>query len=345
MRSMDQFWTALRRSLIALALCGWALGALAAAATGADSAATQAAASPHVIVGTDDWLFSAYDRLPAQALDKVERNLNLIAQAQKALQAQGVQLVVLIIPSKLELYEAHWAEGTTLPPWQRTLYADALARLRAAGGLALDLKTPLLAAARQQDDLFFKLDTHWTPSGAAQAAQALARQWQDEPKLQAALKELPEASSQLKWRSLKKRSPIRDLAKLAGPPYSRLPAETFAVFQFSQAQPAHLLDAVTPPGIVLIGSSFSGDWTGFADALRFNLQREVLNFVVVGDAGPWFVMKSYLESPHWRNARPKVILWEMLERVLQAGPEDVWRAPQYRMSRQAWRQAVEDATR
>lgn len=331
MRCPAVFWRALRLTWLALTLsvCTWAARA----------------ASPHVIEGRDAWLFSAYDLLPPQAQAKIDQNLDLIAQAQKAFKAQGVELVVLIIPSKLELYETHWAEGQTLPPWQRTLYAHALARLRAAGGSALDLKTPLLEAARHSDALFFKLDTHWTPTGADQAAQALAAQWAADPKLKVLLDELPPVSSQLKWRTLKKRSPLRDLAKLAGPPYSNLPAETFAVFQFStEAQTTQLLAAVATPGIVLAGSSFSSYWTGFADALRFHLQRDILNFIVEGDAGPWFVMKSYLESEHWRTARPKVMFWEILERVLLAGPEDTWRAPQYQMSREAWLQALTQAT-
>jgi hypothetical protein len=41
-----------------------------------------------------------------------------------------------------------------------------------------------------------------------------------------------------------------------------------------------------------------------------------------GNIGPWFTMLSYLESAEYQQNKPRVVLWQLNESRLGAGPQD-----------------------
>ncbi len=86
----------------------------------------------------------------------------------------------------------------------------------------------------------------------------------------------------------------------------------------------------------LVGSSFSGEWTGFADALRHALQQDVVNFSVNADVGQWNVMRSYLGDDAFQVKPPALVIWEFPERTIAWPPSYKFREPRYQVDDSEW---------
>jgi hypothetical protein len=98
-----------------------------------------------------------------------------------------------------------------------------------------------------------------------------------------------------------------------------------------------LVDVAAQGGeLVLAGSSMSGDWLSFPDALRFALQRNVSNFSINADAGPWGVLRAYLQSSAFQTKKPSLILWEMPGQAIELGPDYQFRLSRYKTQPQLW---------
>ena len=88
--------------------------------------------------------------------------------------------------------------------------------------------------------------------------------------------------------------------------------------------------------IALVGSSYSIDWTGFADFLRYEFQRDIGNYSVPANQGAWVGMLGLLRDSGFQKAPPEMILWEMPERDMHAGPGFPFREERYRMPDGDW---------
>jgi alginate O-acetyltransferase complex protein AlgJ len=68
--------------------------------------------------------------------------------------------------------------------------------------------------------------------------------------------------------------------------------------------------------VVLVGTSYSAnpDWS-FPEALKLSLKSDVLNAAAQG-LGPVKPMSDYLASDAFRDAPPKVVIWEFPLRYL-----------------------------
>jgi alginate O-acetyltransferase complex protein AlgJ len=125
---------------------------------------------PGVIIGADGWLYytegqQSYASTPvytAADLDKMQQNVDGI-QAQ--LKAQGIPLVVVIVPDKQTIYPEY------LPAYAKPLGASvALDQIvtylqQHARTPVLDLRAPL-TAAKTQSQIYYRTDSHWTSYGA-----------------------------------------------------------------------------------------------------------------------------------------------------------------------------------
>src|SRR5262249_14616934 len=152
--------------------------------------------------------------------------------------------------------------------------------------------------------LFFHLDTHWSPTGAALAAETIKAGIDADPKLRAVLASVPAAKYRLTWDAKKARSPANDLtAQLpnGAPKFEREPVLSFAVKR--EKADAGLLDDAGP-AITLLGSSYSADWTLFPGALRNALQRDVLAINVPATQGSWVGMETYLRDDAFQTRPP-----------------------------------------
>ena len=64
-------------------------------------------------------------------------------------------------------------------------------------------------------------------------------------------------------------------------------------------------------GLALLGSSYSKEWTGSADGLSDELQRNILSIGAGADQGSWVGLDSYLHDDAFQTKAPKLPLWEI----------------------------------
>jgi len=300
------------------------------------------AAENYSIVGKNDWLFVRHE-IVLEALDKdVQKALSLIGQFNRLLARNQIALAVVVVPSKMETYAEQLPDDFKVSAYMKGFNDAVLTALRADGVNVIDLKAPLRHAALENaaSPVFFRLDTHWTPSGAMVAAQAIQAGVMANPGLTKALDAVPAQKYKVAWASKAQRQvKPRDITFLLPAGTPMYPAEEILRFKVSRESdtPGSLFGTSTPGAdLGLAGSSFSGAWSGFADALRYTLQRDVLNFSVEGDAGPWAVMRAYLRDDAFQVHRPKLLIWEMPERVVGWRPSYPFRAERYRIDDNEW---------
>ncbi|MEO8636755.1 MAG: GDSL-type esterase/lipase family protein [Gemmatimonadales bacterium] len=144
-------------------------------------APTATARACKVVTGQarDSALYFAYSGLPLQereltGLAKVE---SIITDAQAEARRQGVELVLMFVPTKFRVY----GSLCTYPPegearkWVVNDMPERLAAWAATGNLPfLDLTPALRAAALNGPLLYFIDDGHWSPRGHQVAADTLA---------------------------------------------------------------------------------------------------------------------------------------------------------------------------
>lgn len=135
------------------------------------------------IVGRDGWLFFRGDLeyLLSGDLREQPEGKNpwpAIIDFREQLQARGVDLLIVIIPTKAEIYpeklseHAPGPEGPWVTPWCRKLQGE----LAAAGVDVVDLLPAFMAERDSGDEpLYMPQDTHWTNRGVQLAARLIAR--------------------------------------------------------------------------------------------------------------------------------------------------------------------------
>ncbi|HEX7003366.1 MAG TPA: hypothetical protein VF168_04185 [Trueperaceae bacterium] len=270
-----------------------------------------------VLVGEDGWLYSteefAYPAETDVAARRLDANLDAIAAVADRLQELDIDLVVALLPSKARIYPEHLGRYR-LPKGPTQLYSLALAGLRDRGVPVTGLLPPLLEA-KEEGAVFLRTDTHWTPYGAREAAEAVAETirgiarfpWLDQEEY-ATTRSEPQPH----------RGDLTNFLPL-GPLYDELGPEDDELIGFETsaagAPDTDLFAQVEIP-VVLVGTSYSQDerWN-FAGWLRQALGSDVLVAAQRGE-GPFEPMVEYLGGDAFRNAPPQVVVWEVPERYL-----------------------------
>lgn len=125
----------------------------------------------NTVIPSDDrtvlfWAGTLNYSLPMENIDGIESALE---GYRKTLAEKGIQLIVLPIPSKINIYADKIAAHHDLK------FIEALnVRMSEAGIDYVDLKAPFLAARGAGDDLYFPDDTHWNEKGIEIAADIVA---------------------------------------------------------------------------------------------------------------------------------------------------------------------------
>jgi alginate O-acetyltransferase complex protein AlgJ len=282
------------------------------------------------IIGKNEWLFYRYEILDANEKPSIDTSLDLIRRLDKILNANGTKMVVAIVPLKMRIYADFLPEDIKLSPDLSQNYDRLIAYLRSANVKTVDLNASFQSSIKKSNDsaLFYKLDTHWSPAGAMLAAETLKLEFDSNEALKNTLNAVPEEAYNL-FQGNRKR-PFKG-GNLVG----QLPKNTIN-FSNEQILPVSVnrvkplkLNADNPIGLSLVGSTYSHDWTGFSDSLRFTFQRDIYVTAAGSDQGPWTAMETYLRSDVFQTQNPKLLIWEIPEREMRGPPDYKFRGARY----------------
>jgi alginate O-acetyltransferase complex protein AlgJ len=271
-----------------------------------------------VLVGSDGWLFSSEEFDYPFDRERGERtladNLAAIVDVGERLAADDARLVVALLPAKARLYPERMGRYR-LPAGPAERYEQSLEALQRAGVVVTVDVLSTLERAKASSPVFLRTDTHWTPFGAAVAAEAVAGEitalgpfdWLHEtPFVTRVAEPRPHRGDLTGF------LPLGPLYEAIGPEDDRLlPTSTTS----AGAANEDLFAEVDLP-VTLVGTSYSEDerWN-FAGALRQALGTDVLVTAQRGE-GPYLPMLDYLQGDAYRAAPPEVVVWEIPERYL-----------------------------
>lgn len=269
---------------------------------------------PGVVVGDDGWLFSKeeFEATLKRTPDLAEAAAG-VTEVRDLLAAKGIELVVVPLPAKADIYREH-VSYPAIPTDLERLYEDFRTVLDKAGIKNIETRAPLLEA-KAEGQLFLTTDTHWTPLGAEVVADAVGETLgkRDTPYTIADAAPVPREGD------LSKFIVTGGLAPLVG-----LGPETVVPREASAPPAASSVDIFGPSSIpfVLTGTSYSANpqWS-FGESLKVSLGSDVLNLAEEGK-GPVAPMRAFLKSETLRDTPPEVVIWEFPVRYL--GQTKLW---------------------
>lgn len=277
---------------------------------------------PRVREGQRDWLFLADELTPhvAGEASAASRAAEVVA-LHKRLRAQGIELLVAVVPDKSRIEAAHLGGLQRSPAFAGRV--DGWTKTLEAGGVAaVDLSGALDGLRQQGQAAFLRTDSHWTEAGAQAAAGLVAQRAR-------ALAGIAATGSGWRLAGSAEQPRPGDLVRLAG--LDRLPLSLQPLperaqqsrFERERAGAAakagnddDLFGDADLPRVALIGTSFSRT-SQFEPFLARALDARIANFALDGGdfAG---AAKAYLASPAFKQTPPRLVIWEIPERVLQA---------------------------
>jgi alginate O-acetyltransferase complex protein AlgJ len=264
-----------------------------------------------VVAGQDGYLFTDEEfRSPANIDAYVTASVEQIVTISKTLGEKGVQLAMVPLPAKNDVYSDE-VEQPGASAYSQRLYDDFRTRLEARGVKTVDTRSVLMSA-RQDRQVFLKTDTHWTPAGAQAVAGAVATQVLGET---SGHYEILEGAEDRIEGDLVKYVTGGIFASLVG-----LGSETVTPYHLAQKSGDQPIDDIfgnaTSIPVALVGTSYSANelWS-FASFLSFQSGLDVANAALVGQ-GPVAPMRHYLASLENAESMPQTVLWEFPVRFL-----------------------------
>lgn len=251
------------------------------------------------VAGKDGWLFTAEEFSEPTSTRHLADELKRVSDR---LAVHDIALVPVIIPDKARIHEDRLARGRSAGFSSR--YARALETIDHAGLTVIDLR-PALAF----DQSFLRTDTHWSPSGAERAAQAIAAALADHA--------LPETTVTTQASGEKQFDGDLLPFVATGPYRDRFGPSPVRIRTFETTVDSNqglFGDAEIP--VALVGTSYSAKpdfhFEGF---LKTALKADVLNVSAIGQ-GPFVPMDAFLNDLDQLSTLPSLVIWEIPERYL-----------------------------
>jgi alginate O-acetyltransferase complex protein AlgJ len=271
---------------------------------------------PGVRGGCDDWLYLA-DELEVYPgrIKSAQFRASLAEQLQARLNERGIKLLMVVVPDKTRI------ESAQLCGLRRSGLFDKriISWLDSLKGIATLNLTPDLQS--MPGERYYHTDTHWNEAGANVAAQAVASR----------LAELGWVQVIDSAVALNSERTVRsgDLVHLAGldklPAFLRPKAElaqTTRVAPIAVASDDLFGDAGLPT-TALIGTSYSRN-SNFVPFLEHHIGASVAN--LAKDGGDFAgAATAYFAGATFRSDPPKVVIWEVPERVIEMPVKDTER--------------------
>jgi hypothetical protein len=266
------------------------------------------------------WIFASNQL--RQSFKIKDKPKEMLEEILTTLEGQGVKVAILVAPPRpvvagQGILRKTMGEAAADYDTAKALrsFQDMLADLRATGAIVPDLSALALGDPDLRRRFYFRRDTHWTPTGAAESAALLATQVSDAaPELVMA-----EGPSILGWKGrIEERGSLADLVRKSCD--IKLPVEKTptAVFATPESVAQGLLgdspaEEQSGKRIALVGTSFSDrykrDHYRVADALAAAFGRDVDNYSVSG-GGLHRGMQGFVKSGGLAGGDYDLLVWE-----------------------------------
>ena len=271
------------------------------------------------VIGSDGWLFPAFDEVRRTDLGQVRRTAQTINEAVAALKAAKVEVVISLTPAKSRVYREFLPADFKWSADADKRYGVALEELRRPGTLAPDQAAMFADYHKQHPTelLFFKADTHWVAPAAELDGAFIGSAIKDKINLP------PSGKPGTK---LAPPSPVtqerNDLAQLLPQPeQSKYPFQSYMVRKPLESGGGGLLDD-DAADVVVMGNSFMQPGYGFASSVSAQLNRPVALVWKVHQFSPYYNMLNFVGSDGFKKQRPKVIVWNFAEADMQTPSND-----------------------
>ena len=276
-----------------------------------------------VRAGCTGWLFLTDElRINRNARANAGTKAGVVRDIRQRLAQRGIELLVVVVPDKSRIASAQLCD-LRRPAQLQDRAVNWVEGLNAAGVSAVDLASALQPSGAEA---FLRTDTHWSETGAAAAAQAIARQVQAMG-INATPHKVFEVTVQ------KPALRAGDLVRLAGLDWLPLAwqpaAQTVAATRFSEkaaevqggADLDDLFGDDNLPDVALIGTSFSRN-SGFLGFLQQALGATIGDFS--RDGGEFSGgANAYFNNPAFKQTPPKLLIWKIPKRDLQTPYSEV----------------------
>jgi hypothetical protein len=283
--------------------------------------------SPSVYKGQDGWLFlvggsnsigALYDR-NAPLLDdaKLQQWLNLIEGRARRLDRMGIEYVHISVPEKLTLYDNKFHD----PPivnWRLapSVRLGEMLQRSQSGHVWLDLIDPF-RAARDDIQLYYKSDTHWTPEGCFLAYELLCQKIGIDPEHNLLTTPRREVESVLDL-GLKMEPPIFEPLRLYDFTANSQRTYSNVIAQYLETVTANALVHVgahiryknSKPSavnkkILIFGDSYASLRPDGLTAMLAETAREVE-----------FIWSSNFDWGYIKRSKPDIVVYELVERFM-----------------------------
>lgn len=291
--------------------------------------------------GKNGWLFYVIDFTESSDQPSIDISTDLIARMSNLLSENGTQLLVTLVPIKSRVYEEFLPEQRKISPFLAANYQKIFSRLQQGGVKVVDLESAFRQQLGQHKEfpLFLRTDSHWSQPGTFLAAQTIKARIEADSTLSAALSKSVAQTFQLTWGAQPMSMQPGDLAQTL-PAGQRPGNELVKFFSVKGGQDDNALLTSSSPGIFLLGSSYSGKWTGFPDALKSALQRDLPFVSVPANRGQWYALHEYFADAGFQKQPPALMIFEVPERALVAPPAYPYREARYNMKDTDWLRKV-----
>ncbi len=267
-----------------------------------------------LIPGKDGWVFRTENDF-RKDWEINDKTLNYLLTLQNAFRMHNAELVMLMPPVRgLAHYDKLFRKDkkkyglkNASEAWDK--YEAGITDLQNKGiriiGLGRNEVTP---------DFFYKRDHHWTASGANVAATKIAEFIKSIP-LYSQIEKIDYATTEetpIEYESTFEKA----FKKICN---TNLPKETVPQYITASANPVQSSDDLfgenqgSEPQIVLLGTSNSvnaSSQANFEGFLKDYLSTDIMNLSYIG-AGIDTGIMTYVNSDHFRNGKPKVVIWEV----------------------------------
>jgi alginate biosynthesis protein AlgX len=264
-----------------------------------------------LIPGKGGWIFRTKNDFRSDWKNS-NQTINYLRDLQEAFKKKNADLVIVMPPVRGlvhfdEMLSEYKKKFSLENP--ETLWNDYESSIKILKGRGVHMVG--LNAKDVTDNFFYQRNHHWSPEGARITAKKVAEYVMQLPSYKA----VPKTRYATQQKSTKDYDSSFEKAfkTICG---TKIPPEPVAVYETTPvsvgSNETAILGEAKEPRIVLLGTSNSTESSSanFEGFLKEYLSADILNLSYMG-AGIDTSIMSYINSDHFKNSKPKIVIWEV----------------------------------